>query len=170
MRKVLRFVAVFMALSVVLSLTGVWASNNDGQQKGSPLVSPQKLENSGEESEKPASFSVPTQLRSQVQNQIEANKDIRNVKILEEEERVEVRYRLRAKLFGIIDVPYELQARVETKNMNVIEASGPWWLVFATDNAGEVKQALQDDATLSKSTNQGQILSKIVEILKSLAR
>ena len=66
-------------------------------------------------------------------------------------------------------VPYELQAKVDTKG-KAIEARGPWWLLFAVDNADEAQTALQQDAILKTATNQGQILSKIISILKSLAK
>lgn len=116
-------------------------------------------------------IAVPPAIANDAAKLASANADIRGIAVDPEQNRVEVTYRLRAKLFGLIDVPYELQARVQTQEGEMrAEAKGPWWLIFAADNADEVQDALEADTTLTTATNQGTILSTIIGILKSLAQ
>ncbi len=114
-------------------------------------------------------ISVPPTLRGSANRLVHENEDVTKIGVSTASKSVEVNYRLHAKLFGLIDLPYELQAKVDTK-AGTITAHAPWWLLFARDNAGAVQTALQDNATLKTATNQGQILSTIISILKSLAK
>ena len=112
---------------------------------------------------------MPEDLEDDVAKLASGDEDLRKVDVSEEDETVDVEYRLRAKLFGVIDVPYDLRAHVDTKE-GTIKTNAPWWLLFARDNAGEVKTALESDTTLTTATNQGTILSRIISILKTLAK
>jgi hypothetical protein len=122
---------------------------------------------SPEPSETPE-IDVPQELQKSSEKLASESADIRTIHVDKENKSVEVSYRLRARLFGIIPIPYDLQAKVDTKNKTV-EAHGPWWLIFASDNLSAVQASLSADQTLTTQTNQGQILSRIISILKALA-
>jgi hypothetical protein len=128
----------------------------------------QEDENEDEANETPE-VKVPKDLEDDVAKLASGDEDLTRVEVDEDEGRVEVKYRLRAKLFGLVDVPYELEAKVDAKE-GTIKAQGPWWLLFARDNVDDVQSALDADETLTDATNQGSVLSKIIAILKSIAQ
>ncbi len=124
-----------------------------------------------DKAEETPEVSVPPELEDDADELIAEDDDVTKIEVNEDEERVEVKYRLRAKLFGVIEVPYELEARVETKEGETkVETHGPWWLLFASDDSGEVQDAMEADDTLLTAKNQGTILSTLIGILKSLAQ
>jgi len=188
MKKTVRVLAVFVALGIALPLTSMARESNEPSRspelsefpeasespRASGTMRPSKSpklsnENESEDVGDTHDITVPKSLKDDVSKLASSNHDIRKVDINAEESRVEVKYRLRAKLFGVIDVPYELRARVDTKAKTIV-AHGPWWLLFARDNVGAVKASLSADESLLTARNQGTVLSKIISILKALAK
>jgi len=111
---------------------------------------------------------VPKDLEDDAAELADEDEDVTKIGVSSETKRVNVTYRLRAKLFGVIEVPYELEARVDAKE-GVVTTHGPWWLLFARDHASDVQAALEADPTLLTQTNQGKVLSTIIAILKSIS-
>lgn len=153
---------------VSASVRPVESSAGDMRDEENELKQLEEDLNEEEDAIETPEIEVPKELEVKARKMVDDDEDITDVHVSSEEKSVEVKYRLRARLFGFIDVPYELQARVDAKE-GTIKANGPWWLLFARDNAAAVQTALEADPSLVTSTNQGTVLSKMISVLKDIA-
>lgn len=158
----------YIGASVAVAVIALTAYQTSAAQATGASVTPKAGVQSQEREQERVNIMVPTSLANDAERLASGNANIRGMVVDPERNRVEVTYRLRAKLFGFIDVPYELRAMVQTQEGEMkAEANGPWWLIFAADNSDEVQDALEGEPTLTTATNQGTVLSTIIKILKS---
>jgi hypothetical protein len=74
---------------------------------------------------------------------------IKNINV--NENKVEIKYQAKAKLFGFIPLNYNLAVSADTQN-NKIQIKKPWWLFLTTNNANDLGKAI-DDAANSLNDN-----------------
>ncbi len=116
------------------------------------------------------------QLKIYVRALSETDENLRQIKL--NDERIELSYRQKAKLFGFIPITYLLKTTVEDSEVSVDQ---PWWHFLARDDVKEYKKQLQEqldsleeiepespedlDAILRKQQQVLQTLSNVSKML-----
>lgn len=113
--------------------------------------------------------------QSAVLKVLEKTKDENIARAVAEPEKVEVRYKRPAKLFGFLPVAYQHAFTLDGKGQ--LSHGRPWWLIFATDDAAQfgddVKKAYQNNQSnleFLKLQNIIQRQLKALEILTNVLK
>lgn len=84
---------------------------------------------------------APKEIIQDLSKIADSDENIKSIKVTEN--KVEVKYQQKAKLFGFIPVKYKLKIDTDLEKKRVTSKK-PWWLFLASDEADELTKASQD--------------------------
>ncbi len=90
---------------------------------------------------KEAKIIAPAEIKSALYEIADSDSNIKSIKVTDN--KVEMKYQQKAKLFGFIPVKYKLKINTDLEKKQVTSKK-PWWLFLASDEADELTKASQD--------------------------